>query len=583
MIKIDLNGIWDFVADLDPKYHIKHGAFQAPEACRRHWRKVQVPGVWQKYAERYDIFEGVCWYAKEFEIAELKAGSVAILRFGGVNYLCSVYVNGELVGSHEGGYTAFSFDCGKVIKPGKNHIAVKVDNRALITKWPPCLGYFNYGGIHRDVALEISETARLDDLWLQAQPESGGGRLVVSGQVEGDAAGTVLRISAGSGQSWESGIAADGKIECNIEFPGVKLWTPEEPHLEAVIVELLGPGREIIESREFDCGFRSISTQNRQVILNGEPFAFKGVCYVYDSQNIGLVMTDEQVETDVRLMKEMGCNAVRCHYPMDEKFYAVCDRLGLLVWIEPPVYCYHPQDDEIGTRYVDKEWKDLAVKMIEEMIQTAKNHPCVAIYGIGNECNTRNPEAEGFFRSLAATIRANDPNRLISYAALYGIVNGVIDVVDILGINSYWGWYDKISGGKGLSPDAEDRLEQKRGVREPIDLTKMRDMLNMVLDGKKNLALLLTEFGADSIPGFRSASRDLWSEDYHAELLTEVFEMAKEYPQIAGTFPFCFSDYRDPSKLPNGYWNELNLKGVVDYQRHKKMAFNALKKIYNNK
>ena len=94
--------------------------------------------------------------------------------------------------------------------------------------------------------------------------------------------------------------------------------------------------------------------------------------------------------------------------------------------------------------------------------------------------------------------------------------------------------------------------------------------------------MLLTEFGADSVPGNYSASRDMWSENYHADLLREILALAAEYPQIVGTFPFCFTDYRDPSKVHNGYWNELNLKGLVDYRRNKKLAFGAVKSSYLN-
>jgi beta-glucuronidase len=291
-------------------------------------------------------------------------------------------------------------------------------------------------------------------------------------------------------------------------------------------------------------------------------------------------MTPAQIDTDLRLMKEAGCNAVRCHYPMDATFYEACDRLGLLVWIEPPVYCYHPKDEETGTRFADPDWLALAQGMAREMIAVARNHPSVAIYSIGNECNTANPEAEVFFRALAAAIRAADSTRLLSYAALYGIIGPIADIVDVLGINSYWGWYDKIWGGKGLAP--EENAENMIGAvaMEPIDLMPMRRMLDEVLAQQQDIALLLTEFGADSVPGNYSASRNLWSENYHADLLRAIFSLAAEYPQIVGTFPFCFSDYRDPSKVPNGYWDEVNMKGLVDYRRRKKMAFTTVKETY---
>jgi beta-glucuronidase len=267
---------------------------------------------------------------------------------------------------------------------------------------------------------------------------------------------------------------------------------------------------------------------------------------------------------------------------MDNNFYEACDRLGMLVWIEPPVYCYHPEDQETGTRFADQEWLSLAQNMAMEMIAVARNHPSVIIYSIGNECNTANPEAEAFFRALAGTIRDADQTRLISYAALYGIVGPIADIVDILGINSYWGWYDKIWGGKGLAPTGDSSTSDVHSSveKEPIELAPMRKMIDEVMAQKSNLALLLTEFGADSVPGNYSASRDMWSENYHADLLSEILNLSNEYPQIVGTFPFCFSDYRDPSKVPNGYWNELNMKGIVDYHRNRKMAFNAIKEKY---
>jgi beta-glucuronidase len=589
MTIIDLNGAWDFVADLDPKYHAIHGGFHNPAANRRHWLKVPVPGVWQKYAERYDIYEGVCWFAREFEAPELAESATARLRFGAVNYLANVYLNGEKVGSHEGGYTEFVLDVTGKLKPGPNHLAVQVDNRALITKWPPCLGYFNYGGIHRGVSLEIADGPALAAVALAAVPASGGWELLVSARIASlestdSIDGLLARISNGDGFSWEEHVGANGDLAARVPFFDTPAWSPETPHLVPVTVELLDAARTVLDRREFAFGFRSIALQGGKVHLNGQPYPLKGVCYVYDSSVSGLVMTPEQIETDLRLMKEAGCNAVRCHYPMDAAFYAACDRLGLLVWIEPPVYCYHPGDTETGTRFADPEWLTLAQSMAKEMIAVARNHPSVAIYSIGNECNTVNPEAEAFFRALTATIREADPTRLISYAALYGIVGPIADIVDVLGINSYWGWYDKIWGGKGLAPTDSEQCSvgsvQCSVEKEPIDLAPMRKMIDEVLSKKRNLALLLTEFGADSVPGNYSASRDMWSENYHADLLREILALAKDYPQIVGTFPFCFTDYRDPSKVPNGYWNELNLKGLVDYRRNKKLAFAAVSAAY---
>ena len=582
--RLDLGGTWDFVADLDPKYHAVHGGFHRPGANRRHWQQVPVPGVWQRYAERYDVFEGVCWFAREFVAPEGPPGAPAWLRFGAVNYLAEVFLNGERVGRHEGGYTAFALEVTGKLKAGTNHLAVQVDNRSLITKWPPCLGYFNYGGIHRGVTLEIATGPCLADLRLEAVPAANGWELAVWARLETAAPlaslGPLTVCIAGGGSCGEAPLSPDGTLTARVPFLNVASWTPEAPCLVPITVELRDSARAVLDRREVQFGFRAVGMRDGQVQLNGRAYPLKGVCYVYDSPVTGLVMTPEQIETDLGLMKEAGCNAVRCHYPMDSAFYAACDRLGLLVWIEPPVYCYHPGDQETGTRFADSAWLALAQQMAREMIAVARNHPSVAIYSIGNECNTANPEAEAFFRQLAATIRQADPTRLISYAALYGIVGPIADIVDVLGINSYWGWYDKIWADLQPEPGTHAGEYRPPPQREPIDLAPMRGMLDQVLARKQDLALLLTEFGADSVAGSYSANRDLWSENYHADLVAAILALAREYPRIVGTFPFCFSDYRDPSKVPNGYWNELNLKGLVDYRRHPKLAFSAVQTVY---
>jgi len=583
-----LKGQWDFIPDLDPKYHgdktiYPFPPYAKPDANRYHWKKVPVPGVWQKYAERYDIFEGVCWFSKVFEVTGYKEGMVSRIRFGAVNYLCRVFLNGEEIGSHETGYTEFVIDTTKHLREGTNHIAVMVDNRATTVKWPPCLGYFNYGGIHRDVTLEILEDAYLDDITINGNYHEDVCTLGISGKVKciNEIHGSELSIEIiCDNKKAKIDLDASNKFDLKLFFPDLEPWHPEDPHLYHITLRLF-VGELTLDIHEFWHGFKSLCVSNGEVHLNGDPINMKGICYVYDSVITGMVMTKEQIEIDIGLMKEMGCNAVRCHYPMDKNFYEACDRNGMMVWIEPTVYCYHPPDDAVNTAYSNPEWIDCAKQMTIEMIRTAKNHTSVSIYGIGNECNTANPEAKEFFRSIAYLVRQEDPARLLSYAALYGNIGPLADMVDILGINSYWGWYDKIFGGKGLKPEGDEWQKQSNVPVEPIDLGPMRQMLDKaIFENRKDLVLFLTEFGADSVPGFYSQSMDLWSEDYHAEVVKEIFKLSEEYPQIAGTFPFCFSDYRDPSKVSNGYWNELNLKGVVSYDRRKKLVFEIVKLWY---
>jgi beta-glucuronidase len=586
MRTVCLNGQWDFLADLDPRYHVYNPrvpipTMVRPDVNRRHWRKVTVPGVWQKYAQRYDIFEGVCIFSREFDAGEVSAQAAARLRFSGVNYLARVFVNGQEAGSHETGYTEFVIDVTGKLVSGRNHVAVIVDNRVAVTKWPACFGYFNYGGIHRDVVLEIIDSPSLDDVQIETSLTNGKWMLKARGLVRFAQSGHSVRACC-AGRNTAGDVTA-GAFDLELADCPIEAWSPQSPCLYELALELRDSQGVVLDERRVRCGFRTIKVIDGRICLNDRPVHLKGICHVFDSEETGLVMTRGQIDRDISMLKSLGCNAVRTHYPMDRAFYEACDEAGLMVWTEPPIYCLHPPDDACGTEFTDAGHIQAAETMIDEMVAQLRNHPCAVIYGVGNECNLKNAEAGPFFRGIISRIRKADPTRLVSYAALYGLVGELAGLVDVLGVNSYWGWYDKCMGGKGLQPDGNVWQKSSGVQREPIDLSRMREMIDKVLAGNSSTALLLTEFGADSVPGYLAAGRDLWSEDYHADLLAEVLSLAKEYPRIVGTFPFCFTDYRDPSKVASGYWDELNLKGVVDNRRMPKKAFYSLRECYGAK
>lgn len=570
---ISLNGLWDFVVDLDPKYHAARNYAQ-PQWNRRHWLKVPVPGVWNKYAERYDVFEGVGWFTREFTLPELAPGTTSLLRFGGVNYLCEVFVNGELAGTHEGGYTEFTLDVSHLVHPGQNVIAVRVDNRSLNMKLPPVLGYFNYGGIHRDVTLELYPGAYLADIAYEAFPSANGGILRLSGQVA-KAERSVYQVAVScAGSSQHTNVAPDGRFSLEWTVPDVVPWSPESPALYPVRVSLEQAG-QTEHLRELVVGFRRITANGTRVELNGKQIDFCGICYVYDSPAYGLVMYPEQYEPDLELFQELKINAIRSHFPLPHDFLSACDRAGIMVWVEIPVYCIDTRMEHCHSAFTDPSWLKLALSMLEEMIQQSKLHPSVCIYSIGNECQLDAPGAQEFFRHLSTRARALDPTRLISYACLYGLAGNIAELVDVIGFNEYWGWYDIIFQDE-LAAD-----ESAPARRRSINLHKLEQLLQQAAAYKK--PVFLTEFGADSIPGYRSGTLELWSEDYHAQLLRETLAIAERYPFVCGTFPFLFADYRDPSKEINGYWDGLNYKGVVTYKRQKKLPFLALQEVYTRR
>lgn len=576
MINIDLNGLWDFAVDLDPKYHYSENPLYArSDWNRNNWQKVPVPGVWNKYAERLDIYEGVCWFVREFDIDYLPSSYLAIMRFGGVNYKCRIFINGELVRVHEGGYTEFTVDATGELQIGRNVLAVEVDNRATQIKMPPCLGYFNYGGIHRSVSLEIHQNHDcMRNVFVDAKPTNSGYRLRARGRIVGCNKCVKIRLICNDAET-STEFCNSRMFDVSLHVSNVNSWTPESPNLYRATIQLIEDD-EIKHEISQDVGFRSIEMSEGKIILNGKPIFLKGVCYLYDSPIYGVTMKPEQYMTDISLLKELGANTIRSHFPFTREFYEACDKAGIMLWIETPVYCIHPSNNKTFTEFADPDFKELANTMIEEMIVHARSHPSVIIYSLGNECNVEHPEAESFFQELAQRARQLDDTRLLSYASLYCNVGPLADMVDVLGINEYWGWYDRIDNQHvSKRNDTEVRLD-------PIELGILDDKINELKHIHKK-SLLLTEFGADSIPGYMSDSREFWSEDYHAELLQETFSIIEKHPEICGIFPFCFTDYRDPSKYTNRYWDEMNYKGLITYERRPKKAFYTLKEIYQGK
>jgi len=574
-LEFSLNGNWLFMNDLDPRYfdspYVLSPAYSyaSKSIDRRHWKVVRVPGVWQKYGERYDLFEGVGWYYRTVEIEDIEKVSKAIMHFGAVNYLCRLYVNEKEAGVHEGGYTAFSFDITPYLQEGTNHIAVAVDNRGLITKFPPVFGYYNYGGIHRECSLEVFRGTGIEEFNAIATWEDGA-LLSVFGRVHGGN-GCPVEISV-CGEEIQVVPDADGVFAAKMSLADAQPWSPDTP----VLYELKATIKDV-DIKSIFVGFKSLVVKDQRFLLNGEPIHLNGICYVFDDPVTGLVMDKESIQRDIKLMKEMGVNAIRCHYTMDDFFYEECDRVGILTWAEVNAYNVLPGSDTKGTIYSNPDYIAAANLTMTEMVQGICGHACVAFYSIGSECDVTNPESEPFFRGLADCARSLDNTKLIAYAGICDWFGPMADIVDVLGINLYHGWSNRRHKIVSTPENLEVTCDLEQVPMDKINMNAVRELLERLPD---NCAYVYSEFGADSIPGYYSKAHEVWSENCHAAVLHENFKVFREYPKILGTFPFCFNDYRDPTKRENGNWDQINLKGAVTYSRRKRMAYYAIQEEY---
>ena len=425
-------------------------------------------------------------------------------------------------------------------------------------------GYGVYGGIHRDVFIEVYNNDYIYDIEVTPDYdiENKKGILSVCGKVKGD--GDVA-ISVGD----KSFVVKAGAFKEKLMVEDVTPWSPENPVLYDMLVSFNGK-----IYKECKVGFRNIKCADRKILLNGTSVEIKGACYLCDSPRTGLSMDKEELREDLICMKEANVNAVRTHYPMSDAFYELCDEMGFMVWIEPNIYCSKPKENETNTVFKRQNFVDVAVSMTEEMVKGARPFASVILYGIGNECNTDHIEAIPFFEKISETIRKADNTRVIGYASFYDCIGKISHTVDVMGINSYCGWYDVI--------DTFNIHDERNGVMRIADVSGLNTMIeNVEARIDKDMPILLTEFGVDSVPGYISPECALWSENYHAQVIEKSIAVGREYDSVAGEFVFAFTDYSDPSKPMNGRWNGQNLKGMITYEREKKLPFYALKEAYS--
>jgi len=507
---------------------------------------LKVPGDWNTQSEQLFFYEGTVWYKKSFAY-QRRPNTRLFVYFGAANYSVDVYLNGEKIGQHEGGFTPFNFEITKLVRDTGNFLIVKVDNKrrrdavpTLMTDW------WNYGGLTREVKLIETPATFVRDYFIQLQKGSRD-RVIGWVKLSGERLRQRLAIripEAGVNKS----VTTDATGGALFDFTAaLKLWSPEDPKLYDVIVEA-----ETDQVRD-QIGFRSIETRGADILLNGKPIFLRGVCIHEEAPfRGGRAYSREDAQTLLGWAKELGANFVRlAHYPHNEWLVREADRSGIMVWSEIPVYW--------TILWENRATYENASIQLGEMIMRDKNRAAVVIWSLANETPLGDARLS-FLRNLATQARLLDPTRLISAAmerhyldpATQMIDDPLGKYLDVLGCNEYVGWYD------GL-PDKADRLEWRSKYQKP---------------------LIVSEFGADALYGNHGDILARWTEEYQENLYRHQIAMLKRIPFLRGTAPWILMDFRSPRRpLPKiqDYWNR---KGLISNKGEKKKAFYVMRDWY---
>ena len=361
---------------------------------------LNVPGDFNSQMPELKYFEGTVWYKKAFNY-DLNEGKRLFLHFGAVNYVAGVYLNGNLLGKHEGGFTPFQFEITNDVRKGSNTVVVRVNNQRL-KDGIPGLGYdwFNYGGITRDVNLVETESTYISNYFIQLKKHS---LKDVLGWVKLNGNRPVQEIEVRIPE-----INIDYKTKTNNEgFAYVKfssqmeLWSPENPKLYKVTI--------LCETDTVNdaIGFRSIEVKGSQILLNGKPVFLKGI-NIHEENPFRAARAYSEPDALILLTwaKELGCNMVRlAHYPHNEYMIHLAEKMGIMVWDEIPVY----QQIEFSFPGV-AEKMDL---MMREMVNRDKNRCDVVVWSLSNETSP-SADRDNALINLTDKCRHLDSTRLIT-------------------------------------------------------------------------------------------------------------------------------------------------------------------------
>ena len=327
-------------------------------------------------------------YACDFAIPETWKGRRTIVKFGAVKSAMYLYVNGREVGYSEDSKTPAEWDITRFLRNGRNRMTVKV-LRWCDGSYLECQDMWRMSGITRNVELYSVPSTYITDIKINADLDTNDwstGLLDVLVDLNRQVNGGRIKVSCGKvemGQYLKNG---DWFASFRMKQPDIQPWSDSTPTLYPLTVRLYDAAGHETECIVKKIGFRHIDIRNGQLRLNSKPMEIRGVNRHEHSMYGGHYITPEEMRQDIRMMKEMGINAVRTsHYPDDELWYDLCDSAGIYVWDEANVES-HAQGYGEHSLAKKPEWKEPILDRIYNMYRRDRNHPCVIVWSLGNEC-----------------------------------------------------------------------------------------------------------------------------------------------------------------------------------------------------
>lgn len=578
--KLDISGIWDFKTDPDGMGEANGWANGLNGS-----RPMAVPGSWN---EQYDDLFGyldLAWYVKKVYVPSCWKDQRVFIRVGSAVYFAAVYINGVKVGTHEGGHLPFAFDITDQIRwDAENILAISVENVLKPNRVPSgnmsgsdmgmfastpktTYDFYPFAGIHRPVVLYSVPQAFIEDVTVVTGINGADGMVSVTVKMNAALTGQGSVELKGSDGVFKADLAFTGGVaEAALAVPHAHLWSDRDPYLYDLTVATED------DQYSLKVGIRTIAVDGGKILLNGRPVKLNGFGRHEDFIASGKGLNLPLIVKDYQLMRWTGANSYRTsHYPYSEEEMQLADREGFLIIDEIPAVSLQMADEANHP-----ERLRMCLQQIEEMIARDKNHPAVVMWCVANEpmpkgfgvgalgesdrsIEAMNMPGKIFLDTELARARELDPTRLVTIVTVMGGPQNWMEKCDVICMNRYWGWYTL-------------------GGQLDIARQKLEAELDQVWD-RFHKPVIMTEFGADTIPGYHGKPNVMWTEDYQVDYIRFHLEVAAEREFVAGMQVWNFADFAAVQSIMRV--GGINHKGIFTRIRTPKMAAHVLREFWD--
>ena len=533
--QININKDWGFIKDVKDISSLDESLET----------KINLPHTWNNVDGidgGNDYFRGTCAYIKELSSLDVNENEEVWLEFKGAAMSACVFVNGELLIKHQGGYSTFRTNLTSKLT-GNDKLVVLVDNNKN-NVYPQSADFTFYGGLYRDVNLIIVPKTHF------ALGHYGGNGIKITPVINNDIANVTVEawlegqdttVLFETAEQSKTVMSTDGYAKCEFIINNVHLWNGiEDPYL----YNLKASTNE--DSLTINYGCRSFEIDSQKgFILNGKEYPLRGVSRHQDRIGVGNALTNEMHEEDMALIREVGANSIRlAHYQHADYFYDLCDKYGIIAWAEIPYITMHMKDGRENT-----------LSQMKELIIQNYNHPSIVVWGLSNEITAASAVDEDLLenhRLLNDLAHKLDHTRKTTMANVFMLETNspILQIPDVNAYNLYFGWY--------------------LGELEQND-----EFFDEWHKNYPDMPIGFSEYGADTNPSFHNShpERGDYSETYQCLYHEHLLKMIEERPWLWCSYVWNMFDFAADGRDEGGKHGQ-NQKGLVTIDRKtKKDAF----------